>query len=290
MQWCRTPKLTGFGLGRGAIQHRLERRRLHPIHQGVYGVGRRRLTRSGAWTAAVLACGSGAVLSHRSAAVLWGPRRGDPVRTEVTVPAGSAGARASAPIARFLSRRDHGSRRHTEHHGGSHPPRPGRHRRPTRGAASHGAGRSAPACRPRTPDCSRRSLPRTPGDRGGGGDPPRPRGTPRGRHHPQRARGPLPASSPTGSFRRSAPTFGCSSEKDWVEGDCVWADHGVVVELDSWCHHSSKGAPRRESTRDRRLRLAAGSRFGSRAGISTKTRSALETDLLALTSARRATP
>ena len=36
--------------------------------------------------AAVLACGSGAVLSLRFEAVLWGLRRGDPVRTEVTVP------------------------------------------------------------------------------------------------------------------------------------------------------------------------------------------------------------
>lgn len=44
--------------------------------------------------------------------------------------------------------------------------------------------------------------------------------------------------------------------EDWVEGDCVWADHGVVVELDSWCHHSSNGAPRRDRTRDRRLRPA----------------------------------
>lgn len=79
-------QLTGFGLGQGAIQHRSERRRLHPIHHGVYSVGRRRLTRSGAWMAAVLACGWGAVLSHRSAAVLWGLPRGDPVRTEVTVP------------------------------------------------------------------------------------------------------------------------------------------------------------------------------------------------------------
>lgn len=52
------------------------------------------------------------------------------------------------------------------------------------------------------------------------------------------------------------PTFGCSSEKTGWKGDCVWADHGVVVELDSWCHHSSKGAPRRDRTRDRRLRLA----------------------------------
>ena len=36
--------------------------------------------------AAVLACGPDSVLSHRSAAVLWGIRRADAVRTDVTVP------------------------------------------------------------------------------------------------------------------------------------------------------------------------------------------------------------
>jgi hypothetical protein len=39
---------------------------------GVYAVGRPALTREGRWMAAVLACGEGAALSHRSAAALWG--------------------------------------------------------------------------------------------------------------------------------------------------------------------------------------------------------------------------
>jgi hypothetical protein len=42
------------------------------VHRGVYAFGRRDLTREGRWLAAVLACGDGAVLSHRSAAALWG--------------------------------------------------------------------------------------------------------------------------------------------------------------------------------------------------------------------------
>jgi very-short-patch-repair endonuclease len=44
---------------------------LHRLHQGVYGLGYLPLTRRGEWTAAVLAMGEGAVLSHRSAAALW---------------------------------------------------------------------------------------------------------------------------------------------------------------------------------------------------------------------------
>lgn len=39
---------------------------------GVYAVGRPELTRKGRWMAAALASGPGAMLSHRSAAALWG--------------------------------------------------------------------------------------------------------------------------------------------------------------------------------------------------------------------------
>src|SRR4051794_7046642 len=67
-------QLTARGARADAIDHRVERRRLHPVHRGVYAVGHRKLTREGAWMAAVLAGGDGAVLSHRSAAALWGIR------------------------------------------------------------------------------------------------------------------------------------------------------------------------------------------------------------------------
>jgi very-short-patch-repair endonuclease len=64
-------QLTGLGVGAGSIQRRLEAGRLHRIHQGVYAVGHSDLTGRGRWMAAVLACGEGALLSHRSAAALW---------------------------------------------------------------------------------------------------------------------------------------------------------------------------------------------------------------------------
>jgi hypothetical protein len=51
-----------------AIDHRLATGRLHVISRGIYAVGRRELTPHGRWMAAVLACGDGAVLSHRSPA------------------------------------------------------------------------------------------------------------------------------------------------------------------------------------------------------------------------------
>jgi hypothetical protein len=65
-------QLAALGFDRDAIKHRVAVGRLHPVARGVYAVGRRALAREGHWMAAVLACGDGAVLSHRSAAALLG--------------------------------------------------------------------------------------------------------------------------------------------------------------------------------------------------------------------------
>jgi very-short-patch-repair endonuclease len=65
-------QLAQLGLGSDAILHRARSGQLHRLHQGVYAVGHRKLTREGHWMAAVLAYGPGAVLSQRSAAALWG--------------------------------------------------------------------------------------------------------------------------------------------------------------------------------------------------------------------------
>ena len=62
-------QLLEIGVGPRAVTHRLARRRLHALHRGVYAVGHRRVGRDGRLMAAVLASGSGAVLSHRSAAL-----------------------------------------------------------------------------------------------------------------------------------------------------------------------------------------------------------------------------
>lgn len=64
-------QLLAIGMGRRAIAGRLDRGQLHVVHRGVYVVGVRRISKRGRWMAAVLACGEGAVLSHRSAGRLW---------------------------------------------------------------------------------------------------------------------------------------------------------------------------------------------------------------------------
>jgi very-short-patch-repair endonuclease len=85
--------LLDLGYSSKAIDHRIARGRLHPIWRGVYAVGRPDVTPRGRWMAAVLSCGRDAVLSHTSAAALWGigsERRG---KVEVSVPARVARSR-----------------------------------------------------------------------------------------------------------------------------------------------------------------------------------------------------
>ncbi len=81
-------QLIDGGLGVRTISRRVEAGRLHQVHRGVYFVGDGRINRRGEWMAAVLACGDGALLSHRSACALWGiamPRRDS---TDVTAATG----------------------------------------------------------------------------------------------------------------------------------------------------------------------------------------------------------
>jgi very-short-patch-repair endonuclease len=61
-----------LGFSAAAIQRRIRNGHLHPLHRGVYAVGHRKITVTGRWMAAVLACGPGALLSHRSAAAHHG--------------------------------------------------------------------------------------------------------------------------------------------------------------------------------------------------------------------------
>lgn len=80
-------QLLDLGLSEDAIDYRVAIGRLRVIYPGVYAVGHDRLAPEGRWLAAVWSGGGEAVLSHRSAARLWGllPWEG---RIEVTTPKG----------------------------------------------------------------------------------------------------------------------------------------------------------------------------------------------------------
>ncbi|HXF29879.1 MAG TPA: type IV toxin-antitoxin system AbiEi family antitoxin domain-containing protein [Solirubrobacterales bacterium] len=65
-------QLERLGFSRRTVQQRERSGRLHRIHQRVYSLTPGVMTERGRFMAAVLACGPDAVLSHRSAAYLWG--------------------------------------------------------------------------------------------------------------------------------------------------------------------------------------------------------------------------
>ena len=77
-------QLYELGYSRSSIARRVEKRRLLRIHRGVYAVGHKRLTGRGRWMAAVLASGTGAVLSHLEAAALHDLRPIGSGRVDVT--------------------------------------------------------------------------------------------------------------------------------------------------------------------------------------------------------------
>jgi very-short-patch-repair endonuclease len=86
-------QLEGCGLGSKAITIRVRKGQLHRLHRGVYAVGHRVLSWRSRWMAAVLACGEGTVLSHDSAAALWGLLRPMDGPIHVSTPMTSGRAR-----------------------------------------------------------------------------------------------------------------------------------------------------------------------------------------------------
>src|SRR5689334_10277437 len=79
-------QLLELGIGRKAIEYALRTGRLHRLHRGVYAVGHAALSLNGRLIAAVFSAGPAAVLSHRSAALLWGLLRDSRPVTDVTTP------------------------------------------------------------------------------------------------------------------------------------------------------------------------------------------------------------
>jgi hypothetical protein len=94
------PQLLALGFSAKAIQHRIEYGRLHPVARGIYAVGWPYLDRRRRWATAVLAAatgdhanhlptqpylGSGTILSHRSAAELWGVATESRGRIDISV-------------------------------------------------------------------------------------------------------------------------------------------------------------------------------------------------------------
>lgn len=100
-------QLLACGIDRDATKVRADRGHLHLVFHGVYAVGHQALTQTGYFTAAVLACGDGAVLSDHAAAAYHRLLVWDDRDVEVIVP-GSAGRKIAGirPHRRQLDPRD----------------------------------------------------------------------------------------------------------------------------------------------------------------------------------------
>jgi very-short-patch-repair endonuclease len=96
-------QLVRVGLTRSMIARRLREGWLHRVHRGVYTIGNPNLTREGHWTAAILAVGDRAVLSHGTAAALHKLSPTCPSTIHITVP-GSGGRRKRRGIVVHRSR------------------------------------------------------------------------------------------------------------------------------------------------------------------------------------------
>ena len=77
--------MRALGLDRYWVRRRVESGFLHSLFRGVYSVGVPQVSFRGRYLGAVMACGPGACLSHRSAADLWGLRP-NASHLEMTVP------------------------------------------------------------------------------------------------------------------------------------------------------------------------------------------------------------
>jgi Transcriptional regulator, AbiEi antitoxin/Protein of unknown function (DUF559) len=100
------PQLLKLGLTPKAIRWRVQTGWLIPVYAGVYAVGYVRRTPVARSAAAVLACGDKAVLSHGSAASLWGFSKHWDAPFEVTAPSIRIRKGIKVHRSRTLARRD----------------------------------------------------------------------------------------------------------------------------------------------------------------------------------------
>jgi len=226
-------ELVLVGVSKSAISDRVYAGRLHRIHRGVYAVGHRNLSNEGKWMAAVLACGESAVLSHTSAAELWGIRR--PRRP--SEPDKSAAIHITVPIASGRRRRRgftlHRSSTliagHCTRRNGIPVTNPGRTLADLRPLLS--PAQLAAAIR----EAEFLGLPRA------------------GVRPPDPVRSELEQLFLALCRRQRLPRPGVNVRIDRYEVDFIWADARLIVEVDGWESHRSRSAFEEDRARDARL-------------------------------------
>lgn len=249
-------QLTALGLSKDMIDYRLAVGRLWSVAPRVFAVGHRRLPPLGREMGAVLSSGERAVLSHRSAAALWGIRELGAGAIHVTVPRKSTSSK--------LIRRHHVVLPKDEMTVHERIPVTTAPRTVLDLASTSSVDDVEVAIRQvefqRLYD--RLSLPdlisRYPGRRGTArlrAALARIEALPGGR-----ARSPLEAKFLPFLRRHRLPR---PRLNDWIilgerryQVDCHWMGTGQIVELDSWQAHGTRTAHREDRARDRLLRVA----------------------------------
>jgi predicted transcriptional regulator of viral defense system len=93
-------QLTALGLGPSSVRRRVAAGSLRRLHRGVYAVGLSAPSVNASFIAAVLACGPGAVLSHRSAGAHLGLRPCNRAAVDVSAPLRRGKARPGIDVHR----------------------------------------------------------------------------------------------------------------------------------------------------------------------------------------------
>ena len=247
-------QLLDLGMGRDAIGHRIRCGRLHRIHAGVYAVGHRVLTTRGRWMAAVLFTGPGAVLSHRSAAALWGIRGNHRGPIDTTAP---GKARSHGPVRRHHSRFSADEVKVEDGIPVTTVPRTILDLAAAFPAAVEPALRQAEFLQLHDPLSLQDLLERHPGQRGSRAvraaldrlheTPGRTRSTFEDRFLLLLDRYEL---------RRPQLNVWLAVGAERFQVDCLWPDQRLIVELDGWNAHATRTAVRTDKARDRKLAAA----------------------------------
>lgn len=246
-------QLVELGFGEEAIRVLVEAGRLLPVHREVFAVGHRPRDRAARWWAAVLAYGPDAVLSHRSAAAVWGVAKQGRRATDVTAPCGRQGLERRSGI--WVHRCRLGAEDRTTHAGFPITT-------VARTLFDFAERESFEHLREAASEADRRKLPWTAemGEvcaRGRGRRALRPvRRLLADLQPPDEGRTPLEVRFPRFCRAHAIPPPAQNVTVLGHEVDALWPAAKLVVELDSWAFHGHRDAFEHDRARDPKFLLA----------------------------------